>query len=968
MAENNKKRPIVEKLDKEMEDISKSLSSLGKGFSKLLGLGATASSVADELGEKAKGRLTDNKRLLLQNQKIVNDRFKTLTQELGLTKKLNSYQSAAANISEQLKQDAKRAIGDKKKLSEEEIKILKRQRRQLNIMGKIHDLNEAITEAMGEQATSLKNLGKSIKLYLFNPLTAVVALLAASVARVFTVDAALTAGARSAGALRSQFKGISDELEMSRGELLDFGVDLDTSGKIAGEIAKTQGIITTDIAEAAGKVAKFGAVLGFSEAESAKIFTDFQGILGVSADSVDEVLKLAQGMSAAAGVPLAGVLEEVRNMSEETAALFAGNPQQLLKATIEARGLGLSVDQITKSLSSVTDIQGMFNKQAELSALLGRRVNLLAVERLKFQGKTTEAVEELNRQLFKSTTAEGRLAEFREMDVITKEKVAAAANLTIKQQLASLELAKKRALLSTSEVKALDEERELQLRIAAQGKSLLDRITRIFSPLIDKALKFALDFTEGLDFTPMIQKLSDFLRSDFAMDVKSIFVSGIRILSDFFKSDTFASFKDSIIVGVKALSNFLKSDSFEGIKDKVVEGFKVALEITKKIFNFMKENPKLAIGLALGAGALIKGIKMLTGGGLGGIMKFAPMAMKALPAIAGLAGVIAGGFMAVKNIGTIFSEDKKTKDIDRTRAMGSMVGMGVGGTIGAIFGGPIGAAIGASIGGAIGQMDFGQKLIGNILSQDTINNMKDVVGMIKGMADAAIDAFMGAEGESIGSRIGKAIGAAFAAFDLVKAMKASLTITEDLLIIVGDIIGGVFGETGFGLKLSNAIRSGIDSVISYFATIPDRFKRLGLKLDLALTELTSFDISGFGVTKRIGATDEELEAKRAEVRKLDQEIQDRMNKRTLGAKSGAAGANADFSVNDAIIKPDGQVVRFNPDDTAVLTREGIAPDMSETNELLRQLIAQQGGEQPTIQLNIDGKKVGQAVASSRYRN
>ena len=83
-------------------------------------------------------------------------------------------------------------------------------------------------------------------------------------------------------------------------------------------------------------------------------------------DSVGNVLELAQEMSAAAGVPLAGVLEDVKNMSEETAALFAGQPQQLLKASIEARGLGLSVDQITKSLSSVTDIQGQFNKQSEL--------------------------------------------------------------------------------------------------------------------------------------------------------------------------------------------------------------------------------------------------------------------------------------------------------------------------------------------------------------------------------------------------------------------------------------------------------------------------------------------------------------------------------------------------------------------------------------------------------------------------
>ena len=164
--------------------------------------------------------------------------------------------------------------------------------------------------------------------------------------------------------------------------------------------------------------------------------------------------------------------------------------------------------------------------------------------------------------------------------------------------------------------------------------------------------------------------------------------------------------------------------------------------------------------------------------------------------------------------------------------------------------------------------------------------------------------------------------------------------------------------------MSNAIRSGIDTVISYFATIPDRFRLIGAKIDAKVTEALSFDILG----KRIGATDAEISAKQARVRQLDQEIKDRMNKRTLGEKEGAAGANADFSVNDAIIKPDGQVVKFNPNDTAVLTREGIAPDMSETNELLRQLIAQQGGEQPTIQLNIDGKKVGQAVANSRYRN
>ena len=48
--------------------------------------------------------------------------------------------------------------------------------------------------------------------------------------------------------MRSQFEGVSDSLEESRGELLKFGVDSDMANKIAGEIAKNQGVITKDIA------------------------------------------------------------------------------------------------------------------------------------------------------------------------------------------------------------------------------------------------------------------------------------------------------------------------------------------------------------------------------------------------------------------------------------------------------------------------------------------------------------------------------------------------------------------------------------------------------------------------------------------------------------------------------------------------------------------------------------------------
>jgi hypothetical protein len=110
----------------------------------------------------------------------------------------------------------------------------------------------------------------------------------------------------------------------------------------------------------------------------------------------------------------------------------------------------------------------------------------------------------------------------------------------------------------------------------------------------------------------------------------------------------------------------------------------------------------------------------------------------------------------------------------------------------------------------------------------------------------------------------------------------------------------------------------------------------------------------------IGKSDAELAKQEAEIATAEMQMQQKFLKNMT--TDAAVGARVD----DAIIKPSGEIIKFNPNDTAVLTKEGIAPDMSETNELLRQLIQQQGGT--PIQLNIDGQKVGQAIANSRYRN
>ena len=647
-------------------------------------------------------------------------------------------------------------------------------------------------------------------------------------------------------------------------------------------------MIGKDGAAFATAVAPLANTLGMGAAEAAKLASSMKNTFGFTADTAEQQLDSIMADAAKAGVPVAAVMDEIANATDTTAGLFAKNPQQLAKASIEARGLGLTMSQITKNLDNITDLQGTFNKQAELSAVLGRQVNLMQVNGLLFQGKTTDAVKAYNNQVFKSVDAQERIDEFNDMNIIKQKMVADGLGMTVKEFQKSLAVQADRANMTEAELEALDKQQKLTDQLKNRALTGLEKITRIFRPVFNQIFETLLDIFDSINFESM------------ANTVKEIF----------------------------------SPDNIKGFVDKIVSGFQKAKDFAGKIVGFVSENPKLAGGLLAGFFALKKGIGLLTGGAFGPIAKVLPMAMKALPAIGGIAGVIAAGFMAVQNLTTLFGGRDKADRIEKTKALSSSAGMMVGAGIGAIFG-PIGMAIGAALGGFIGGTDFGQKLFKGIFPESTITKLISMFDNLKNAGNALFETFSSTEGEGLGQRIGKALRAAFDEIDWLSLLGTGATLIGDVLIFLTDIVGGIFGVEGLGKTVSDAMKEGIDFIVKYVKSIPDKFKLLGMKLALGIDK-------ALAVIPGIGKSDEEL------------------------AKQEADIAAFSASVNDAIIKPNGKIIRFNPNDTAVLSREGVAPDMSETNELLRQLIQQQSGT--PIQLNIDGQKVGQAIANSRYRN
>ena len=797
-------------------------------------------------------------------------------------------------------------------MTEDEKELLELQMKRMKTAIRMQSIQTAMNEALGEQTTHFRNLIKSATIFM-NPLTAAFGILGATIGSVFEIEAGLFKGAQSAGALKGQMESTSAELEKSKADLQAVGVSFGYASEVAGELAKSQGMIGKDGAAFATAIAPLANTLGMGAAEAAKLASSMKNTFGFTADTAEQQLDSIMADAAKAGVPVAAIMDEIANASDTTAGLFAKNPQQLAKASIEARGLGLTMNQITKNLDNITDLQGTFTKQAELSAILGRRVNLMQVNGLLFQGKTTDAVKAYNNQVFKSVDAQKRIDEFNDMNIIKQKMVADGLGMTVKEFQKSLAVQADQANLTEAELEALDKQQKLTDELKNKALTGLEKITRIFRPVFNQIFETLLGIFDSIDFQSM------------ANTVKEIF----------------------------------SPDNIKGFVDKIVSGFQKAKDFAMKIYEFVAANPKLSVGLLAGFFALKKGIGLLTGGAFGSIAKILPMALKALPAVGMAGGAIVAGIMAFKNLSKLLGGRDKADRIEKTKALSSTGGMMVGAGIGAIFG-PIGMAIGAALGGFIGGTDFGQKLFKGIFPESTITKMISMFDNLRDVGDTLVSTFQDTDG-SLGEKLGNALREAFNKIEWFKLFGSTLTIVTDALAFVTDIIGGIFGIEGLGKNLKMILDDTLNFALSFVRTIPDQLKILVANAKLIMLKLPL-----------IGGDDAEVEAQVKKIANLKKQMQSKIESDLIsdplvgtgGFVTGQGGVlNRNRKQNDAVIKGN-TVTPFNPNDTAILTQEGFAPDMSETNELLRQLIAQNNN----MTINMDGQKVGQAIANSRYRN
>ena len=98
----------------------------------------------------------------------------------------------------------------------------------------------------------------------------------------------------------------------------------------------------------------------------------------------------------------------------------------LAKAAIAARKLGLNLSTVDKIAESIMDIEGSIEREMEASMLIGRQMSLDRARQLVMEGDMIGVLAEVKRQA-------GGAAEFAKLDFIQRKSLAAAVGLEVSE-------------------------------------------------------------------------------------------------------------------------------------------------------------------------------------------------------------------------------------------------------------------------------------------------------------------------------------------------------------------------------------------------------------------------------------------------------------------------------------------------------------------------------------------------------
>ena len=274
-------------------------------------------------------------------------------------------------------------------------------------------------------------------------------------------------------------------------------ITLQNAAEAMNELSTSTGFVAEYSADALETQIMLTKQFGLQADEAAGIYK-LSVLTGKSSKAVNDAMVgayVATRNQLRVGVPFKAAIAEASKVSGQLAANLQNNPEQIVKAVVQAKALGTTLEQVKNQGESLLNFETSIENELKAELLTGKQLNLERARAAALTGDQVALAEELNKNV-------GSLEDFQKMNVIQQKTLAEAVGLTadqlaeqLRKQKLAVESGKSLAQITEEEAKQAQERQNAQDKFNLAVTKLQDLIGNLvagpFGQLLDMVSSIA---------------------------------------------------------------------------------------------------------------------------------------------------------------------------------------------------------------------------------------------------------------------------------------------------------------------------------------------------------------------------------------------------------------------------------------------------------------------------------------------
>ena len=302
---------------------------------------------------------------------------------------------------------------------------------------------DTLSDGLKEAAMSGKGLSKALIM------TGAVAVLGLAYNMLADMNKQATEFAESTGLSVSQSQNLVKESLKAQASSKNQLATQEDILNVQKEMVAQLGPMAVLSGKTAVQVAETGKAFGYGAQVAGQVQSSLMMISGMSEQAAANTQDFTAQLALAEGVAPGAVMKDIAKSAGVANKYFFGNATALGKAAVQAQKMGMTLDDMAKTSEALLNIEDSLTNQYQLSAMLGRQVNLDKARQLAAEGKIAEAAQETLQQL-------GGVQEFERASTFEKERMAKAAGMTVEQLGKSFAIQQKMTNATEEELAAMN--------------------------------------------------------------------------------------------------------------------------------------------------------------------------------------------------------------------------------------------------------------------------------------------------------------------------------------------------------------------------------------------------------------------------------------------------------------------------------------------------------------------------------